>query len=211
MIYTEHPSWTFGPRLPSPVIPRFPAADVSSLASHPRLRIAAGDGMAAFVRRRSSRKRRSPTGLRTVPGISRTFQRGRDATEHLTEPSPQRATLRLSGPRVLRRGTERCWTWTRLITAGRPRYLGACRLYYKPPTPMPSTRIPFRLFASFGPRRPRLSSLLLAAGSFLRASRANTKYRLNPVDRNIPRELWPLPKNISRTRERWGLSRRSGI
>lgn len=143
MIYTEHP---FGSRLHPQLIPRFLAADVPSLASRPHLCIAARDEMAAFVRRQIFAKTMVADGVANGPRDVADVSTGRDATEHLTEASPQRATLRLSGARVLRRGTERCWT--RLITAGRPRYLGACRLYYKPPTPMPSTRIPFRLLRS---------------------------------------------------------------
>lgn len=66
--------------------------------------------------RENGGRRREP-GSRDVAGVST----GRDATERLTRPSPQRAALRLFEARVLRRGTERCWT--RLITAGRPRIL----------------------------------------------------------------------------------------
>lgn len=79
---------------------------------------------------------------------------------------------------------------------GRPAaYLGACRLYYKPPTPVPS--IPFRLSAFFSPRQRDCRRRC----SFLRANHASSKYQLNPVDRNTPRELWPLSRNNSRAPE----------
>lgn len=86
----------------------------------------------------------------------------RDATERLTRPSPQRAALRLSGARVLRRGTERCWT--RLITAGRPRILEPAgfiinpRLQCRPSAP---SCPPFHLLRPVVARLPPLLPLLL--------------------------------------------------
>ena len=91
--------------------------------------------------------------------MSRAFQRGE--TEHLTGPSPQRAALRLSGARVLRRGTERCWTC--LITTGRPRILEPAGFIINPRLqcrPAPSCP-PFHLLWSATARLPPLLLLLL--------------------------------------------------
>jgi len=130
------------------------------------------------------------SGLRRVRG--RFDMRAKRAT---TADRRRRRAAQLSGARVLRRGNGRCWT--RLITGRQPRILEPAGFIINPePSDVVHPLVaPFRLLRSEERRGAACSSA------------PSAKYRLNPVDRNVPR------RGLSRVlvRDRASPLRGSGI